>query len=56
MVMMVMVVMVDMVDMVDKRDGWDRWDRWDSQLFSGIRVDRGGKMSKKEEKKKLWQR
>ncbi len=45
--------MVDAVDMVDKRDGWDRWD---SQLFSGIRVDMGGKMSKNVVLKKLWQR
>ena len=47
------MVMMVMVDMVDKRDGWDRWD---SQLFSGIRVDRGGKMSKNAVLKKLWQR
>ena len=53
---MVMMVMMVMVDMVDKRDCWDRWDRWDSQLFSGIRVDRGGKMSKNVVLKKLWQR
>ena len=53
---MVMMVMVDMVDKRDGWDRWDRWDRWDSQLFSGIRVDRGGKMSKNAVLKKLWQR
>ena len=50
------MVMVDTRDGWDGWDSWDKWDKWDSQLFSGIRVDRGGKMSKNVVLKKLWQR
>ena len=53
---MVMVDTRDGWDGWDSWDKWDKWDKWDSQLFSGIRVDRGGKMSKNVVLKKLWQR